>query len=54
MELNTVFLGVDVSVGGVAVEGEFYAATGYVGAEAAGLDEGEVDVPAGVDFVGEG
>ena len=39
---------------GVPVSGIFHAATGYVGAETAGLDERELDVPGGEDFVGDG
>ncbi len=54
VEFPTVFLGVDVRVGWVPVGGEFHAATRDVGAETAGRDEREVDVPGGVDFVGEG
>ena len=54
MKLATVLLRVDVVVGGVAVGGVFHAATGYVGAEGAGLDEGEVDVPDGFYFLGDG
>ena len=41
-------------VGGVPTGGEFHTTTCYVGAEAAGLDDAEVDVPGGEDFVGEG
>ena len=41
-------------VRGVAVGGEIHAATGYVSAEAAGLNAREVDVPAGFYFLGDG
>ena len=48
------FLRVDVVVGWVALGGERHGAAGPVGAEAAGFDEGEVDVPFGFELVGEG
>lgn len=54
MELAGVLLRVDVLVGGVPVSGVFHAATCYVGAETAGLDEREVDVPGGEEFLREG
>ena len=54
MQLAVVLSGVDVLVGGVPVCCEFHTTTCYVGAETAGLDDAEVDVPGGEDFVGDG
>ena len=54
MQLATILLRIDVLVGGVPTGGEFHATTCYVGAETAGLDDAEVDVPGGEEFVGDG
>ena len=54
MELTRIFPRVNVVVGGVVVGCEFHAATSYIGAEAAGLDACEVDVPARFYFLGDG
>ena len=54
MELTHVLPRVNVVVGGVVVGCEFHAATSYIGAESAGLDACEVDVPGGFYFLGDG
>ena len=54
MELTHCLPCIDVVVGGVAMGGELQTTTGYVGAEGARLDAGEVNVPAGFYFLGNG
>ena len=54
MSVSHGFFCIDVVVGGVAFGGEGHGAAGPVGAETAGFDAGEVDVPFRFYFVGDG